>query len=307
MQTKHPNSKKVTIFRTSNFIESVQTTAKDFVSMSKKSIGSYWQSVNTRMPGSGLTFAQMKLIMPRILDVPAEDRDFQKKCTEFFSSLITSVPFEKGLELEIGLESGNTDPLGDDNLPIKPMDFVRWRHALGHPQVSATREEGLGNVLKKFYIFDAEVSDATLNTHVEQKDKAMTTYLQIRSAEPEKVKMLMTLLGLDPRRYTGKNAEDLMNQALREKADKYPEDFNKAYGQNNFEEKYVLRSMTNTGVLKLIGRKYIDPETSSVIGNNEEEAIFYLKDKENADTVMILKARMQEVLNSPLSKLAGSK
>jgi hypothetical protein len=52
--------------------------------------------------------------------------------------------------------------------------------------------------------------------------------------------------------------------------------------------------MVDAGVLKVMHNKYFDAETDKMIGNTEEEAIYYFKDDVYSDHVGTLKARLQD-------------
>lgn len=292
---QHPNSKKVTIFRTGSFINAAQTQAVEFMSMAKQSIGSYWESKTSKGIGSGLSFSEQDLLMPRILDLPKEDRGFRPAIREYFLNICTHVPYEKGRELEIGLEKDNAAPVSEENLPINLTDFIRWRHARKHPWVAASRKEAEGNILVQFYIFDEEETEMENVQLLNTRDEASALYLAMKD-EVHKMDQMLTLLGQDPRNFTGLNAMALKRDALRTVVEKESEIFLKAHKQTHFEEKYLLTTMVNTGVLRRVGERYIDAETVEVIGNNLEEAVYFLKDETKSDTINLLKVRMQESL-----------
>lgn len=300
--TKDPNSRKITIFRTNSFLDEAQKkSAPDFVSQSKQSLGSYWENSHSKGIGSGLTFAEQKLLMPHVIDSEVTDKDFRKKCTDFFAEIKTTVPYEKGVELEIGLED-NTKPLGAElkdgslNLPINIFEFVKYRHALAHPEVAVDAKTGKGNQLKKYYIFDAQATIDENKNLADAKDKALQLYLTVKK-DLKKVDMLLTLLGIDPRTMKGANEEALKTAALKEKADTEAAKFVSLYEDKFFEEQYVIQSMINTGVLKKAGETIIDPNMGTTIGHNLDEAIAWFKDeKNNSEQIVILKAKMQEGL-----------
>lgn len=292
-ETQHPNSKKITIFRAGSFINSAQTNAQEFMSMSKKSIGSYWESVTKKGIGSGLTFEEIDLLMPRILDIPKEDRNFRLEVRKFFQSIVTRIPYGRGLELEIGMSKSNTEPLSESNLPLEVMDFIRWRHAMGHPKVARNLKDAQGDQLKEFYIFDKDDvirESASLDA---LKDEALTSYMTIKN-DNEKIIQMLTLLNVDPKSFKGKNAEALRLQALRDKATNDATSFVKVYKLDNFEDRFRVQSMMNAGILRKIGEQIVDAETTEVIGHTMEEAIYFFKDSTKSSQITILKQKLQE-------------
>lgn len=303
--SQHPNSKKVTIYRAGSFINDAQTNAQDFMALSKKSIGSNWSSSTGKGIGTGLTFAEIDILLPLVLDLPSTDRTFREKVREYFASIITHVAYETGRELEIGLELDNNQPItyskpGPNgtmlfNLPIDVADYLRYRHAQQHPKVAANKSKAMGDKLKEFYIFDKEDAIRDNTVIAKNKDKALVAYLSIIS-DPQKVNVMLTLLGTDPRTFKGKNAHSLREQALREKADKSADKFLEVYTQDNFEEKYLLQAMVNSGVLRQISKQYVDASTGEPIGHNLEEAIYFFKDPANNNQISILKSALQDAL-----------
>lgn len=298
----NPNSKKITILRKPTMMEGAQDKAAEFMSMSRKSIGSYFESKNAKGIGSGLSFDEKDLLMPRLIDVPKDDRTFLDTVRKFFESLQTYVPYEDGVILEIGLSIDNSKPITyfDEkrdkyNTPIAYMDYVRYRHAMHHPKVAASYAEAQGNQLIDFYIFDpatARQQDTELSN---TKDKALQIYLKIKE-DMVKVDAMITLMGTDPRTFTGAGKDDEKTTFLRKQADERSVKFLEEYETKMFEEKYMLQSMMNTGIIRRVGNQYIDSETGKIIGNNTEEAMYFFKDPVNSDKISILKANLQEML-----------
>lgn len=305
----HRNSKTVTIFRAGSFLSRAQgKEIEDFFSTSKKSIGSYWESTSSKKVGTGLSFAEEAILLPMVLDVPAEDREFRKKVTQFYVDIDTQVPHNTGRTLEIGLELDNDKPISIDikdmsksNMPINIMDYIRYKHAIGHPFVAKSKEEADGNALIEFYIFDKTEVIKKNTKKSDERDASMQIYLTIKP-DPTKVGMMLTLLGIDPREFTGPTAEDLKIDALRKQSETNPKGFIETYQNTDLETHYWIRTMVNTGVLKVIGNKYFDAETNKLIGNTLEETTFYFKDEENSDMVVSLKARIQEAIKKPVAK-----
>lgn len=303
MNNTHKNTKIVTIFRAGSFLSRAQTQGvEDFLSTTKKSIGSYWESGSSKRIGTGLTFPEEELLLPYLLDVPAEDREFRKKVSTFFVDIDTHVPHKLGRQLEIGLLEDNDKPLTKKNFPINVMDYIRYRHAMSHPFVAANKELADGNARIEFYIFDSSDVIKKNTKKTTEKDAAIQIYLQIK-ADETKVNSMLTVLGVDPREFVGPDAVSLKQEELRSLAEADAEKFTTAYNEADLDIRYWIKTMANTGVLKKIGVKYLDGETSKLIGNNEEETIFFFKDEENSETVALLKARMQEAIKKPAAKI----
>ena len=295
------NSKIVTIYRKESFLNNAQRgTALEFVAMAKRSLGSYWENSFSKTVGSGLSFDEQKILMPSLVDCEPEDRMFRSKVAEYFSSMKTEVPYDKGRQLEIGLEESNSKPVSATNQPLNLADYVTYRHALRHPLVAKSKEEAASNMLAEYYIFDSATAEKDSLNIETLKDLALEKYMEVKET-PEKIDMLLTMLLVDPREYRGANAAALKLKKLRELTDQEPKKFIDAFEDNLLAERYNIQTMINTGVLTKVGEKIIDPESGVTLGHNMIEAIAYMKDEaNNSEKIVILKAKMQEALTKPM-------
>jgi len=296
MNEKHPNSHVVTIFRAGSTLSRAQgKDVEEMFSMAKKSIGSYYEKNSIRI-GSGLSFEEEDILLPLVLDVPKEDREFRKKVSEFYQDIDTEVPFDLGVSLEIGLKDNNENPVSNRNRPIKIMEYLRYRHAIGHPFVAMSKELANGNSMKEFYVFDPKNVQAKNSKKNDEKDAAMQIYLEMKQ-NATKVDMMLTLLGIDPREFSD---DGLRLEALRQQAEANSARFIEVKNEGDLEIRAWIKSMVNTSVLKVIGSKYTDAETKAIIGNSLEETIAFFKDEENSDQITLLKALLQEALKKPI-------
>jgi hypothetical protein len=290
MAKAQSNSRKVTIHRSGSFLSVAQgKDVQDFFSGSKRSIGSYFESVDSRRIGSGLTFKEETLLLPLVLDVPSEHPDFRKKLNEFYIDIDTQVPYDTGRTLEIGLESSNTDEVGKTNMPLNIMDYLRYRHALKHPQVALNKELSDGNSMKEFYIFDKFEVGKKSSKKLETQDQAMQVYQAVKD-DANKVRQALVLLGINP---------DIVEVAdhvskLREKAEKEPGKFIEVLQTKDFEINYWIQSMLDYKIVKKFGNKYFDAETDKLLGNDLEETIYFFRDDVNSDLIGTMKARLQD-------------
>lgn len=310
--TGNPNSKKVTIMRTESFMDVAQTLAKEFMSLSKKSIGSYWESVSSKSIGSGLDYNEKILLMPHVIDTEPTDRDFRQKVAEYFKDIITRIPFGTGLELEVGLLVSNDKPMGARldskgniveeggklNLPIDIADYIRYRHALGHPQVAPDRKSAIGDTLKLYYIHDAELADHATLLANEESDKAMITYMEIKN-KPEKVSAMLLLLGVDPRDFSGVNGPAMQTERLRQIAVKDYDLFNKTYTTDNFELRVKVEGFLVTGIFNRVGDRVFETSTKKMIGKDMEDTIKILQDPSYSENMTIWSANYQDILAKP--------
>ena len=290
MKNKASNSRKITIYRSGSFLSVAQgKDVQDFFSASKRSIGSYFESGASRKIGTGLSFDEEALLLPHILDVPAEHPEFRKKLNEFYQDMDTSVPYDTGRTLEIGLINSNTDDVSKSNMPIDIMDYLRYRHAIKHPQVAPNKDLADGNTLKEFYIFDKFEVSKKSSKQLEIKDAALAIYQEIKHDET-KIRMALVLLGINPDKV---ESNDHIG-TLRGAAEKDPKKFLEVMGDKEFEINFWIQSMVNQKIIKVYGKKYFDAETDKLIGNDLEETIYFFKDDTNSDLIGTMKARLQD-------------
>ena len=298
--SSHPNSLKVTIFRANNFVQSAQKdeAVADFMSQSSKSISPYWQSNSAKVIGSGLSIAEQELLMPYLIQIEKDDREFRTAVFKFFNSLSTKIPFSTGKDFEIGLEKSNTEPLAKDNMPLDIEQYVRYRHAKNHPWVAGSKSEAEGNQLKLFYIHDADKQHKEDTDKLVIQDEADEIWLKIKN-QPQKVTMLLTSLGFDERDYLGRNGETRKQNDLREFINKDAIKFLSVYRDDRFETKYWLKAMVKASIVEEVGTSFVIKENKKLLGRSEMETVLFLEDPENADTVSYLKGATQDVLRKP--------
>ncbi len=290
----HPNSKQITIFRTNSFMAAAQgADAAGYLSTMKRSIGSNFEGGGSKRVSSGLTFAEEDLLLPRLLEVEADDREFNKKRTEFFCDIDTSVDYSHGRTLEIGLEKSNSDDVSRSNMPINVMDYIRYRHALKHPQVAASKEDAIGNQMIQFYIFDKTSVQKNSDLKLEIQDAASKAYHEMAN-NPEKVSQALTLLGISLLTPLGLMTPGEQKQALKDQATLKPKEFLDMYETKDFEINFWIKDMLNTNVLKKLGDKYFEDQTDVLIANSMEELIWFFKDDTNSDRIVSLKAQQIE-------------
>lgn len=289
MEEKHKNSHIVFLRRLPQFASAARRELEDYFAESKRSVGGYF-SKNSVRTATGLTPTEEDLLMPYILSIPKEDRDFRKEVTKFFEGIDTKVLPKEGTPLEIGLNRDNNEPVSADNLPISITDYIRYRHALGHPWVAADEANGIGNQLKQYYFYDpATVSKANIDTN-EERDKAIGYYLTLKDNK-RSVDMYLTLLGV--RTDQIKPGEEVYE--LRKLVDKDPKKFLALYNDRDKEMKYIIEDMINKGILERIGKsRIVIKDTTEELGRDMKETILFLSDSKNTKTYQALRARLQE-------------
>lgn len=296
-QLRHKNSKQVFLKRLPLVIhESNKDLQADYFSLASRSIGGAFAKDSAR-PITGLTIGEENLLMPLLLNIPTEDRDFRQKVTDYFHGINTRVKGgENGTALEIGLEYGPDVELSEDgktllNPPLNIAHYVAWKHASVHPEVAESEDAGRGNSLKAYYIYDpSAVSKGRVDVS-DTKDKAIEAYLVVKK-DIKKVEMYLTLLGVN---HYSMSANDKVLK-LREEASKKPVAFNKVHADKNKDVAYFIDQCIAYKVMKTVGTRILVTESAEDIGRDREAAILYLKDTKHSKEVLTLKAQLRNKL-----------
>lgn len=300
MNTDRPNSKIITIFRAGAFLERAQgKDATEYFGLGRVGVGSYYEKQDSRRIATGLTRREEELLLPDYIDADAGERQFREKVSAFYRDINTNIPYETGLRLEIGLTENNDAAVSKDNMPYDVMDYLRYKHAKGHPFMAQSKEEADSNAMKQYYIFDPSQVQTKNKKKNEALDAAMQIYLKLKDDE-DQVAQMLRLLGVEPREFTGPNAPDLRIEALRKQAETNTKSFNEIYTTGDVVTRALVRAMQDTGILVVYGTKYYDGETKKLLTNSAEEMYAFFNDEDsNSDAITTYKARLQEALKKP--------
>jgi hypothetical protein len=286
----HPNSHRIVIYRNTSFLAAAQgKDVRPFFAAGNQSIGSYYESVNSTKIASGLTAEEEKLLLPEILYIDPKEIEFKKEVRTFFINMDTKIPFDTGLTLEIGLSEDNNAPISASNLPIKTIDYIRYRHALKHPRVSKSPEEAEGQNNIWFYIQDKALTNKRKKAQAAIKDDAIQAYLEVKD-DANKVQQALLLLGKSL-----SSLEDPAETELRKIAESNPQKFVDVVLHKDFEANYWIQSLLDAQVIKQVGGRFYDVEDDTKIAESKEDMVTFLKDdSSNSEKIGLLKARYQD-------------
>ena len=294
MDSTHKNSRIVYIRRLASFAQASREGLDDYFAQAQKGYGSYL-APNSASPGTNLTPTEIDLL-PYMINIPKEDKEFRRAVANWYENLGVKVPAKvgnnaetEGLKLEIGLDKDNSEPVSIDNLPINIFDYIRYKHALGHPWVASSESDGRGNQLKQFYIFDPTVINQGLIDSNTENDDALTKYLAIKN-NTRSVNMFLTLMGVKPNSIA--KGQEFVE--LRKLVMKNPKKFLELYNDKNKEVKYTIEDMINSKILERVNDRILTTDSGDLIGNNMKEAILYFTDIRYSKEVNYLKAKLNE-------------
>lgn len=248
---------------------------QDVYAESSKKIGSYFEGSKV---GGRLPISLEKQILPVILGIDPNDFTYNKLVSDFYADLVTAIPFgEEGLRLEIGL--------GDDELPLNDMDYIRYHHAKRHPMVAESSETAQPQRIK-WFIFDPTIKEKKEEVSLNLKIQATQEFAKILNDE-EKLAQILTLYGERDTRSLAKTKKQLL---LSNYMDQSHGQFIKYATDKNLETLAFINDLISAEILSKVGNAIYDGEEK--IGDDTDGAVKYLKDKKNSATLVRLKARL---------------
>lgn len=261
-----------------------------------RDISSYFVKDSMR-PGTGIPIKHEDILLPYILNMSKDDRGFRKAVTDFYFDITTRVdPHDPvrnigGTPLEISLEDP-TKPLSADNLPVNIIDYLRYKHALSHPEVAPDQKSGAGDMLKAFYIYDPEREAENQERIEDLKDEALEAYGQIKG-KASTIMRYLSVLEADRSRYEGNE-----RAYLRSIADSNPVRFLEVHKDPDLKLKHFVNVTVELRILERVGDRLVWAETKEFFASDAQEAVAYLKDPKNNETYMSLRANVEERLKS---------
>lgn len=278
---------------------------KAWFGMSHRAIGPCWD-VRSKSNVTGLSFEEEKAIMPSILKIEADDRGFRQAVTNYFDSIVTPVP-QRGVVLEIGLANDN-QPISTSNLPLKPKDFVAYRHAIAHRDVALNKEDGESTFGKAFYIHDPKGTSESAIKLSELEDKATALYFKYKG-DIVKVDQILVMLGIQINKLT--HAEKVLKfkelsqrgSGIESEQTDRLNNFIEICTDKDLEYKYLITEMIGAKFLKKVGTNILLAESGEKVGDNMEDAVLYYKNPKNSSETNILKARYETLVKKGVDYL----
>lgn len=290
-------SKKIKVFRNFTFSQMSQEDpeVKAWFNGAFMAVGPYYDG---RVPGSGLSFQEQRLLLPIVLSVEADDKQFRKTVENYYHELLTKVP-AAGMELEIGLED-DSKPLSELNMPLNVKDFVAYRHLKGSPEVAPNRDiaEKYGH-LKKYYIEDTDALAVANVAISELEDKAFSLYINTKD-DQIKVDQILTMMGVTIRNMPPSEkqlkfksfATKTVNLPIPEQRDAFQK-FIDLCKDKDLSVKFLIQELIGAQVLEKVGTNILLRETGAILGENMKDAVLFLNNAKNSKTLNVLKAEYQ--------------
>lgn len=278
---RHPNSKVVRIKRKIAIGDYKQEEVETMFGDASRPVSAYWIK-GTSKAGTGLTYEEQKILMPLVLNCEITDRDFRAKSEQYFHDINTRVGKE-GTELEIGLED-NGSLVSELNHPLNPTEYIAYKHAISHPQVSKNKQVNVNPLIKWYLEDDIEELGKEQNL-LNIKDEAAQLYLANKDNK-KIVNMVLKLSSIDV-------AEGKKQISFRKISEETPVKFKELITDKDISLKYMVSLAIKEGVLKQVNNTTMWAESGDALGNNTEEVLVYLKDKSKAMEVNKIKAALK--------------
>lgn len=242
---------------------------------SKRKIGSVFTASGDII--RGLTFAEQKQYLPEIIGMSPTDAGFSRACKEYFLNMAIEVPIG-GLDLEVGLD--------EDGHPLSVIDYIKYKFVLAHPHVAKDEEDISGSKKVKYYISDARKELAQASADLTVRKSAFKEFIKLTGNE-DRMNMVLQVYGYNP----GKLTADEKELQLEELQEDNPEYFIDICTDKNLEISALINHALSLEALRRVGNSILDGDIA--LGDSMEEAVLFLKDKKNSQTLTAIKAKLK--------------
>ena len=234
---------------------------------------------------TGLSITEMEKYMPGIVYISPKDPTFMVKVKEWFMDLSIKVP-PIGVSFEVGKD--------DEGNPYNVMEYVKFQFAQVHPYLLLNNKDDNEKRKKRKFMFVVEDESREKIAKVaakNQRKKALQEYIKLTGSETT-MDHVLRVLG----EYPDNMDSDDKELVLENIAKSQPKMFLKAAQDKSLKTKSFLQNCLSAEALRKVGNTYLDGEEK--LGDTEEEAVQFLDDKKNSDTMLRLKAKLKQFQNA---------
>lgn len=259
----------------------------------------------------GLTSPEEKALLPDLLGIQPDDRDYQKTVKEYWNCISKQVP-QMGLELEVGFkyetaekaaqgQKANEEDKYKFGTPINVVDYVLYRYCLVYADVANKEEDKHKSNRIRFYIFSKEQEIKTNVAKLTLSNEAYGKYLQVLGNR-DKVEDILRLMTNEQgiSLYQVGFASEELDVILQGAMLKNPTRFIALYDDKVLEMKsFISRCISGQYLTRVANTDTIMFGNNTIIGNTMEEAVAYLKNDKNAQTLNTLQIQVGVVKAKP--------
>jgi hypothetical protein len=249
-------------------------------------IGSYL--TKTGSVGTGLSFEEVKRIMPGVIATEPNDPKFRSEVDKYFNNMMIPIPYE-GRELEIGIDT-------DTSLPVNIVDWLRYKFVLNHPQVALSKKDADSSQTKVYYLEDDQADSERQSESIIYETKAAIEFAKLVE---DKVKFDWVLRELSFR-YPEIGSisklisltSDKKNIALNLAMKKNYKTFLDIVNDEDIKYKAEIASLIDAKIVDRVGNQFI--YGSEPIGELNH-FIAYLKNPNNSETYATMLAKLRNL------------
>lgn len=230
-------------------------------------------------PLRGVIGDEEKKLLSKHLGIDVDDSEFPKKIREFWIELRVKVPVE-GVTLQVGVN--------EQGEPYDIKGYLIYKWAKKHKFVANNKAELDGNTHKKYYIHDPDIENRHENARIKMRKTAYMEFSKM-DGKYDKMKMLIKVLDdVDVESMTETDIENRLEHLINVDA----ESFVAKATDKNLELRALISDLISKNILRKIGNSiyYIEEK----LGDTEQDAILFLKDKKNSEMLLILKEKLKE-------------
>lgn len=249
-------------------------------------IGSYL--TKTGAVGTGLTFDEIKKVMPGVIAMEPTDPKFRAEVDKYFNNMMISVPYE-GRELEIGIDE-------ETEQPINIIDWLRYKFIQNHPQVAKNKAEADSSQTKIYYLEDEQADSERQSESIVFETKAAIEFAKLIE---DKVKFDWVLRELSFK-YPDIGSisklvsltSDKKNIALNLAMKKNYKAFLEIVNDEDIKYKAEIASFVEAKIVDKVGNQFV--YGSEPIGELNH-FIAYLKNPNNSETYATMLAKLRNL------------
>lgn len=301
------NTEKIVVIR----VASPSRILPDDVQLdTTNTIGSKFDKTKSGVPLMGLNEKERIAILPSLINVSPSDVNWNKAVNNFYYNLSIKPDPIEGLKLNISTSKRTVNIAGKDEVvdyPESPRDYVMYRQCLVDNSVARNFKEAKEGTFS-FYIDDEQAEkqrEIDLAKNVQKLESKFLELCKLNENDEyvnvKEIKLVARLLGRNPAAHTVDELvsyiKDSKNSSIRELNDGSSlseTEFITIVNDPKLKLKSVILSLVEYGFVIKQGEYYIDAkERSIVLGQGLDNAVRFLEDQNNSDTILRYKHELQ--------------
>lgn len=247
----------------------------------------------------GLNNLQERNFSYMLINKTPKDQNFDEVMTYYWADYVIDIP-EKGLSLDASytkktvIIEGREEEIED---PLYLDQYIKARFAKQSSRVAFTEEQKQNRDLYDFVIEDLSVEQKNKEDMFKltiKSDSAINNlFVESTEESHEKVNWLLELLKEPNELFYSASYTDKCIK-LKEIQKENPSKFLEVFNDSKLEQKALLFTLVQTGVISKEGNAYMYQDT--LLGSTETEALLFLSDQTKSSFVVKLKSSLKEIL-----------